>query len=347
MPLESNIADAIPLPVLTLTSEACVKSANIEAQDEINLSETAMRGRHICEIFAPESDVHAMIAHLQQTGQPISDHNLYLRTNHAPCALHLGAMGSNGGGFVAVMAPEANRQELETHARRQQMAEAVSRIALEVAHEVKNPLAALGGAAQWLAEQLSDAEQQDAVRMILAEVEIIRRRIDDFLQLGPRAAVQEEEVNIHQLIDEVCRPPNGVALQRVFDPSLPPVRAQRGRLRQAVENLWRNALEAGATSIEWQTRINPTVTLPEHKGPVLEMRISNDGEAIPEAIRERIFEPFVTGKQRGSGLGLALVQRIAQEHGGQVSLSAESGRTRVALRLPLNPAAGEEHECER
>jgi len=332
MPLDPAIASAIPLPIMSLCAEGRITSANIEAQSELNLCEAALTGQHISHLFAPESEMKAIMQHMQQTRQPLSDHGLYLRGSGEPCALHLGAMGE---GYVVVMVPEANRQEHELHAKRQEMAEAVARIALEMAHEVKNPLAALSGAAQWLAEQEMRDDQQEAVRMMRDEVDRIRQRIDDFLQLGPRAAIGMDKVNIHEMIDDVCQPVGSVSLHRVYDPSLPDVQAHAGRLRQAIENLWRNALEAGATRIEWQTRINPTVRLPDSKGAILEIRIANDGATIPKDLQDQIFEPYVTGKDRGSGLGLALVQRIMQEHKGQVSLQADTGRTTVMLHLPL------------
>jgi len=333
MPHNSTAPCDIPLPMLMLNAEGMIESANIEAQSRLNISEKALRGQHIGKLFGPESEVNGIIQHLIESGQPLSDHGLYLRTSGEPCALHMGAFAD---GYVMIMVPEANRQEHDLHAKRQEMAEAVARIALEVAHEVKNPLAALRGAAQWLAEQPISDEQLEATTMILGEVDRIRQRIDDFLQLGPRADIGMEQVNIHQLIDEVCSPVSGITVRRVFDSGLPPVQAHANRLRQAIENLWRNALEAGAKNIEWQTRINPTVRLHGYKGSVLEVRISNDGTAIPETLLDQIFEPFVTaGKKRGSGLGLALVQRVMLEHKGQVTVKSDGGRTAFILRLPL------------
>jgi len=333
MPPESEVALDIPLPLMTLNAEGLITAANLEAMSRLNLSQKALRGQPLAKFFGPESEINSIMQHLRQSGQPLSDHGLFLRGSGEPCALH---MGSYVNGFVLVMIPEANRQEHDLHARRQEMAEAVARIALEMAHEVKNPLAALRGAAQWLAEQPVSDAQREATTMILEEVERIRQRIDEFLQLGPRADIGMEQINIHQMIDEVCRPVDGITLRRVYDPGLPPVPAYTHRFRQAIENLWQNALEAGAHEIEWQTRINPTVHLSSYKGPVLEIRITNDGSSIPESLLAQIFEPFVTaGKKRGSGLGLALVQRVMLEHHGQVSVQSADGRTAFTLRLPL------------
>jgi len=319
--------------MVILDGEGCIRTANLEAQSSLGISERALAGRHVSSLFTPGSEVRAMLERMEGRREPLSWHGLDLHARNLPCSLHIGP--APGEGYVLLMVPEAGRQEFEQHAKRQEMAEAVARIALEMAHEVKNPLAALRGAAQWLFEQLAQSDQKEAAEMMMKEAECIRQRIDSFLQLGPRAAISMEPVNIHNLIDDVCRPAEGLILSRVFDPSLPAVQAHAGRLRQAIENLWMNALEAGAKHVEWQTRVNPTVKLPGHPGAVMEVRITNDGEAIPREVEDRLFEPFVTAKARGSGLGLALVQRVMLEHKGQVKLQSEPGRTTFILRLPI------------
>ena len=336
MPPDFVDVSSLPLPMLMLDAEGAIQTANLEAQSCIGLSEHRLAGRHLSELFAPEGEIERMLEQAGQSSTKISNYGVSQRANGAPCSLHIGASEE---GYVLLMVPEATRSAVEQQAKRQEMAEAVARIALEMAHEVKNPLAALRGAAQLLSEKTADVEDREATEMILAEVDRIRERIDAFLQLGPRAAIEMEAVNIHNLIDEVCRPAEGVVLRRVFDPSLPDIQAHAGRLRQAIENLWTNALEAGASNIEWQTRIAPTVQLPGHKGGVIEARITNDGAAITDEIKARLFEPYVTGKQRGSGLGLALVQRVMVEHEGRVKLETDPYRSSFILHFPVKGGA--------
>ena len=336
MPPDFVDVSSLPLPMLMLDGKGAIQTANLEAQSCIGLSEHRLAGRHLSELFAPEGEIERMLEQAGQSSGKISSHGLSQRANGGPCSLHIGTCED---GYVLLMVPETTRAAVEQQAKRQEMAEAVARIALEMAHEVKNPLAALRGVAQWLSEKKGDAEDREATEMILTEADRIRERIDAFLQLGPRAAVEMEAVNIHNLIDEVCRPVEGVVLRRVFDPSLPKIQAHAGRLRQAIENLWSNALEAGASNIEWQTRIAPTVQLPGHKGAVIEARITNDGAAITDEIKARLFEPYVTGKQRGSGLGLALVQRVMVEHEGRVKLETDPYRSSFILHFPVKGGA--------
>ncbi len=328
---------SLPLPMLLLDGEGKITHANILAEEQLGTSVRKLAGRHLSDFFEPSSEVNAMLERVSQ-GETVTDDAFSSRFTHAPYSLHL---GPHERGTVVLMVPEGNRAEVEKQAKRQEMAEAVARIALEMAHEVKNPLASLRGAGQWLSEQASDKDVVEISVHMLSEVDRIRDRIDTFLQLGPRADITMEPVNIHALLDDVCRVPEGVQLQRAYDPSLPMLLAHEARLRQAIENLWSNALEAGSTLIDWQTRMAPMVALPGHQGAVVELKITSNGTPIPKSLMDHLFQPFVTGKERGSGLGLAIVQRVIQEHGGRVKLSSEAGRTIFVLHLPLKHS-GEE-----
>jgi len=328
---------SLPLPMLLLDGWGKIVDANVLAEEQLGTSARKLAGRHLADFFEPSSAVNAMLERVSQ-GETVTDDAFSSRLTHMPYSLHLGPHES---GSALLMVPEGNRVEVEKQAKRQEMAEAVARIALEMAHEVKNPLASLRGASQWLSEKASEKDVVEISTHMLSEVDRIKERIDAFLQLGPRADIAMEQVNIHALIDDVCRSPEGAQLHRVYDPSLPHLLVHEARLRQAIENLWRNALEAGSTLIEWQTRMAPMVALPGHQGAVVELKITSNGTPIPESLMEHLFQPFVTGKERGSGLGLAIVQRVIQEHGGRVKLSSEAGRTIIVLHLPLKNS-GEE-----
>jgi len=335
---------ALPLPVLLLDAEGKISHANVMAEEQFGTSARRLAGYHLSEFFEPASKVIDLLRRVAH-GESVTDDSFASRFTHAPYSLHIGPCEN---GAIVLMVPEAKRAEVEVQAKRQELAEAVARIALEMAHEVKNPLAALRGASQWLAESSHDKEVTEISRHMLSEVDRIKERIDTFLQLGPRADVAMEPMNIHALIDDVCSGsgnlPQGVQLHRVYDPSLPEMLLHGARLRQAIENLWRNAIEAGSTHIEWQTRMAPMTALPGHHGPVVEIRITSNGEPIPDSLKEHLFQPFVTGKERGSGLGLAIVQRVMQEHGGRVKLTSRHGRTTFVLHLPLKVVEGKQEE---
>jgi two-component system nitrogen regulation sensor histidine kinase GlnL len=322
----------LPLPVMMLDLNAHIIRTNLLAQETLGKSDKRLNGMHLAEVFSPSAEITRLLLQLQPSGAGITDHQICIRNGNMPVSLHLGMFDE---GITAIFIPEAYRTEVEQHAKRHEMAEAVARIALEMAHEVKNPLAALRGASQWLSEQDLTDPEKEAVAQILNGVDRIRDRIDAFLQVGPRANVQMEMINIHTLINDVTQHRDGIQVSRAFDPSLPETMAHAARLRQAIENLWQNAVEAAQSHIEWQTRMAPLVHLPGHNGQVLEVRITNDGSTVPEELRERLFEPYITGKARGSGLGLALVERVMLEHGGRVNARCEKGRTTLVLHLPI------------
>jgi len=332
MALEQIPLANLPLPLILLDNDARILQVNLLGQEALGQSNRQLGGKHLSDVFAPAGEINRLLSLLVPFGGGISDHQLCMQKGGMPVSLHL---GQHEGGMTAVFIPEAHRSEVEQHSHRHEMAEAVARIALEMAHEVKNPLAALKGVSQWLSEQPLAPDIHEAIGRTLGDVERIRERIDAFLQVGPRASIRMQPCNIHHLILNVCHPLEGVTISRVFDPSLPDLLLDTARFRQGLENLWQNAVEAADSYIEWQTRMAPLVHLPGHKGQVIEIRITNDGQPIPESLRARLFEPYVTGKERGSGLGLALVQRVMLEHGGRIDVRCESGRTSMILHLPL------------
>jgi len=329
---------ALPLPTIVFNIQGELVQANVVAQEALGTSEQRLRGQHLRDLFSPEAEVTILFNRLTPYCG-VSDNTMCMRSNNIPISLHLSIFDA---GMTAIFVPEARRSEVEQHARRHEMAEAVARIALEMAHEVKNPLAALRGASQWLSEQALSTSNKEAVVQILTGVDRIRDRIDSFLQVGPHASVRMEMANVHSLIQGVISYQEGIYIGRVFDPSLPETLVHAARFTQALENLWQNALEAADQKIEWQTRMAPLVHLPGHDGQVIEISITNDGAMIPLDLRDRLFEPYVTDKKRGSGLGLALVERVMLEHGGRVSVDSGKGRTTFTLHLPIKVYDGEE-----
>ncbi|GAV20495.1 two-component system, NtrC family, nitrogen regulation sensor histidine kinase GlnL [Mariprofundus micogutta] len=340
MPPDSVALSALPLPMILLDHDCRITQTNILAQEMLGHSNKHLIGLHLNDIFSPKAEIDELFKRLTPHSS-VSSHQICILSTRMPASLH---MSSHEEGLSAIIVPEAHRVEVDQHTKRHEMAEAVARIALEMAHEVKNPLAALRGATQWLSEQDMSTASREAVEQMLVGVDRIRDRIDNFLQVGPRASVQMELTNIHTLIQDVIQYQDGIHVGRVFDPSLPETMVHPARFRQALENLWQNAVEAADNRIEWQTRMAPLVHLPGHHGQVIEIAITNDGATIPEELQDRLFEPYVTGKKRGSGLGLALVERVMVEHGGRVKLKSENGRTTLTLQLPVKREITEENQ---
>jgi len=332
--------DALPLPLMRLNAKRRIEAVNLATEEALNVSRKRLLGSELACWFQPEAELERLFDRART--QPAVSYAL--RYRQTPAAVWL-ARDEKGAWLQFVL--EGARSEMEELARRGEMADAMARMALELAHELKNPLAAIRGAAQWLCDRLPQRAWKEAAARIVEGSERMRARIDALLQLAPRAAVPMRPVNLHRLIDEVsANVPRGVRLRRIFDPALPEVWAHEARLRQALENLWTNAIEAGASWIEWRTSAAPLARIPGIEGRIVELSIRNDGATVPEELRARIFEPFVSSKARGSGLGLAVVERVMREHGGRAQLLAEQGRTTIVLQLPVRPPhAKEEQSC--
>jgi|UPI0003793128 two-component system nitrogen regulation sensor histidine kinase GlnL len=326
-----TLLDSLPVALLMLDDCQQVSYANDGAQAAIGTSLRQIRGKTLQDFFAPEENIERLLRHAIR-GETMSDDSFYSRRDHMPHTLHFGPSPTQG--VMVVVIPEGNRHDAEALFRAQERTETVSRIALERAHEVKNPLTSLRGAAQLLGEMVA-VDQQDLCQHIVREADRIRERVDLFLQLGPRANVDMTAVNIHALLDDVCKPPAGMRLHRVYDPTLPQLLLHESRLRQAIENLWFNAIEAGSDFIELQTRANPLIRLPKHQGMVLEIRVSSNGDPVPPQLRDRLFEPYVSAKSRGNGLGLAIVQQVVHEHNGRIHFRADGALTRFILQIPI------------
>ncbi|MDQ3159958.1 MAG: ATP-binding protein, partial [Pseudomonadota bacterium] len=188
-----------------------------------------------------------------------------------------------------------------------------------LAHELRNPLAGIKGAAQLLARR-SEGDALELTELIESEVARLAALVDQLLSPAPPRAF--EALNIHAVLERVLRLAESDAgwatrLHRDYDPSLPELQGDADRLSQALWNLVRNAIESGATNVQLRTRADHHTVIGDapHR-LVLRIEISDDGRGVPEDLTERIFLPLVSGRAEGSGLGLALAQQIAREHAG-------------------------------
>ncbi|MGD9582335.1 MAG: nitrogen regulation protein NR(II) [Lysobacterales bacterium] len=208
-----------------------------------------------------------------------------------------------------------------------------------LAHEVRNPLAGLKGAAQLLARRINDPDARRYLEVIEAETARLARLVERLLD--PHPARPLTPVNVHEVLERVrllaeaeagwaCR------ILRDYDPSLPAVRADDDRLMQALWNLLRNALQAGAAEIRLRTRGEHGVTLPGGvQRLALRIDVIDDGAGVAEELAARVFLPLVSGAAEGGGLGLAISQEIVREHGGAIHFKSRPGHTVFSIWLPL------------
>lgn len=211
-----------------------------------------------------------------------------------------------------------------------------------LAHEVKNPLAGVRGAAQLLSRRVEAASLRELADLIIDESDRLTALVDRLLHAGVKARLAR--TNIHEVLERVAAlveaEPDAPRVQRDYDPSLPAIRADRDRLHQLLLNLLRNAIEAHARQITLRTRLEFGTRLNERlRRAVLRVEVVDDGRGVPADLRDSIFLPLVSGRADGSGLGLALAREIAIEHGAELSHSSRPGATVFCLRLPLEASA--------
>lgn len=215
------------------------------------------------------------------------------------------------------------------------------RIIRQLAHEVRNPLGGLRGAAQLLERELDAPALREYTQVIIREADRLVALTDSLL--GPIRESRREEVNIHEVLERVAllltaEAPHGLNLYRDYDPSLPPLLGDTDELMQALLNLGRNAVQSlGETgSIIFRTRALTGYVIGDRRHRlVLSIEIEDDGPGVPEEIRDSLFYPLVTGRPDGTGLGLPLAQDLVSRHGGLVEFDSSPGRTVFMVRLPV------------
>ena len=213
-----------------------------------------------------------------------------------------------------------------------------------LAHEVKNPLAGIRGAAQLLKRRLPDPEMAHLAEMIMTEADRLANLADRLLHGGHKPHLTT--VNLHEVTERAravigSEARSALQLERDYDPSLPGLRGDADRLLQLLLNLMRNALQAGASNICVRTRAAHNLLIGD-KAARLAARLDviDNGCGVPEALHENLFLPLVSGRANGTGLGLALAQEIAREHGGVVTYGSRTGQTVFSLILPLGGEHG-------
>lgn len=333
-----SVLDALATPVLRLNAAGFISGANSAAAHWLGVGRRRLLG---LPVSALERDNQRLASALEQADGDA------LRLRRMPMAFP----GHDDLHFAdLLLSPVADVEDgsywLEAHPVDEFPGEDPARLlpsALSaslkgLAHELRNPLAGIKGAAQLLARR-SEGDALELTELIESEVQRLAALVDRLLSPAPPRAF--EPLNIHAVLERVLRLAESDAgwatrLQRNYDPSLPEFPGDADRLSQALWNLVRNAIESGATNVQLRTRAEHHIVIGDsaHRLAV-RVEISDDGRGVPEDLAERIFLPLVSGRAEGSGLGLALAQQVAREHGGSLSYRSRAGHTVFTLLLPL------------
>ncbi len=211
-----------------------------------------------------------------------------------------------------------------------------------MAHEIKNPLGGLRGAAQLLESELEQSELKEYTRVIIGEADRLRNLVDRML--GPNNLPEVRQLNIHQVLEHVrslvdAENYPGLNIKREYDPSIPELEADPELLIQAILNLVRNAAQSGADTVTLRSRTQRQFTIGSTRYKlVIRLEIIDNGPGIPADMQEKIFYPMVTGRAEGTGLGLSIAQSLVTQHNGMIEFTSEPGNTVFTLFLPLEIA---------
>lgn len=272
-----------------------------------------------------------------------NDNDLLLEVEGYPVHLHCVISPVDAGPARLMLELRELEQQLKIarEAKIQEQQEANRLLIRNLAHEIKNPLGGIRGAAQLLERELGDPELREFTQVIVKEVDRLQSLMNRLLT--PSRLPRVEIVNIHEVTERVrtliaAEFPDGVEIQRDYDTSLPELSGDKEQLIQAILNVARNAAQAtaGRGEIRLVTRIARQVTIARNRyRHAIAISIEDDGPGVPADLAERIFYPLVSGREGGTGLGLSLAQSFVSQHQGLIEFESVPGRTRFTILLPV------------
>jgi two-component system nitrogen regulation sensor histidine kinase GlnL len=329
------------IAVIALDEDLVVTYLNLAAQDLFGLSERQALGHGLADIIASSDELIELCERTINEGLTIGLRALRVLAAGRELSLDCRATPLDSGVLLELQDQARERRIM----RESQLAagQRVSRrIVRQLAHEVKNPLGGMRGAAQLLERKLGSGELKRYTEIIIAEADRLAALVDRVLRAG--GARREETLNPHQLTEHVAElieaeAPEGVELIRDYDPSLPPIRVDRDQLVQALLNIARNALQAlgsrGRLVIRTRALTNVVIAGRHHR-LVDSIEIEDSGPGIPEDLQENIFFPLVTSKADGSGIGLTIAQELVSGNGGLLEYDSRPGQTVFRINLPVH-----------
>ena len=360
---EKHILDALPQPVLAIGANRFVTYANFAAQEFFGVGLSVLRRQHVERVMPFGSPVVGLIERCLDDRVSFNEYGIDLGVPNASDSyvgnassdrmvdLHVSPSdGSSQDGdwqALVVVQPRSIAQHMDRQLTHRGAARSVSAMSAMLAHEIKNPLSGIKGAAQLL-ESDASPENIELTQLICDETDRIAGLVDQFEQFTETHANMEDGVNVHAVLGQVRLSASSGFGRHVhfiedYDPSLPLVQGNKDLLTQVFLNLVKNASEAAVgkkPEIKLVSSFRPGVRLsmPGRAKPVslpLEFRVIDNGAGVPEDIKSHLFDPFVTTKATGTGLGLALVAKIIGDHGGTIECESQPGKTVFCVRLPM------------
>lgn len=347
----AHILQALPHPVLRIDASGRLSYVNSAAENFLALSATVLRRMTINELLPEGNPLRTVIAHVLTGGVSVSEYEIELSTPRTSAQLvdvQVIPASDDSGTIIVMIQKRAIAQQIDRQLTHRSAARSVMGMSAMLAHEIKNPLAGIKGAAQLLETNVSPLDAE-LTKLICEETDRIASLVDRMEIFTDHRPMPRDLVNIHDVLDHVRRLVESgwgekVTLVEDYDPSLPPLSANRDQLIQVFLNLAKNAVEAldghPDGTITLSTAYRPGVRMripgtPDRVDLPLEVSVTDNGPGIPTDIEAHIFDPFVSTKMNGTGLGLALVAKIIGDHGGVIEYSTNKGLTAFRTRLPI------------
>ncbi|WP_375172952.1 nitrogen regulation protein NR(II) [Pseudooceanicola sp.] len=353
MKIEDNpVWNSLPVPAILLDPEDSIVAINASAEGFLNTSSKTIYGTKVWEKVMIDSPLENAFQRARETSSPLFVNDVDVGTgDRAPlhCNLQIAPMADAPGYMLFLISPRELAGRLTLDHTVKSAARSAIGMAEMLAHEIKNPLAGITGAAQLLSMNLSK-DDRELTDLIVGETRRIVKLLEQVEQFGNLTLPDLRPVNIHDVLDRARRSALlgfGAHMKIVedYDPSLPLALADPDQLLQVVLNLLKNASEAAGKeggTIRLHTFFEHSFRLrrSDGKGKALPLQIEiiDDGPGLPPDIADEIFDPFVSGKENGTGLGLALVSKIISDHGGWISVTSVPGKTVFRLSLPMDKA---------
>jgi two-component system nitrogen regulation sensor histidine kinase GlnL len=344
---------ALPHPILVVAAENRVVYANAAAESFLSTSVAMLKRQRLDDVVAFGCPLLALVEQVRRTGATLNEYGIELVSPRFAGVklvdVYGGPLPEQAGSILLMLQQRTMAQMIERQLTHRAAARTVSGMAAVLAHEIKNPLSGIRGAAQLLEQGLSD-EDRALTQLICAETDRIRSLVDRMEVFGDERPLAKQPINIHDVLDHVRRLAEtgfgrGIRFVEDYDPSLPPVPGNRDKLVQAFLNLVKNAAEAIGDNREQgriliQTAFRPGVRMavPGTDARIslpLMIQVEDNGPGVADHMKPHLFDPFVTTKHNGTGLGLALVAKIIGDHGGIIECDSEPKRTVFRVLLPL------------
>ncbi len=352
--------DQLPNAVLVVEYvHQMVVYANPMAEVSLDLSKKILEGLSIHDLFGHHPDLIKMLDSVKGDQIEAQRQDLQLgpgpsRADHQPITAHVVVGALDNPDLVLIeWLPLDQQIRSERDARLVQQVEANKSLMRNLAHEIKNPLGGIRGAAQLLEYELPDRALHEYTQVIIKESDRLQTLVDRLLAPHRKKHI-DEDVNIHEVLERVrslvlAEFPQGLSIKRNYDISIPDLLGDKEALIQAVLNVVHNAAQAlrdqialGTAVIELNTRVARNVTISKQRYKLaLDLHVIDNGPGIPEEIRDKIFFPLVSGKEGGSGLGLTLAQTYVQQHFGFIGCVSKPGCTDFQMQLPFRVKSGE------